>query len=85
MLLGRKDVEVNAKSNCGKTALMWTSYHKEYDLELTVRLMLDRKDIDVDAKDNDGNTALMHAIHKKRDKIANEIRPFVLFFFVSLV
>jgi ankyrin repeat protein len=56
LLLAREDVEVNAKDNEAKTALIWAC---QYGREGVVKLILAREDVVVNAKDNEAKTALM--------------------------
>ena len=48
LLLGRDDIDVNSRSNSGRTPLSWAA---ERGREAVVRLLLDRGDVDVNSKD----------------------------------
>jgi ankyrin repeat protein len=76
LLLGRKDLEVNAINQHGNTALIELC-KRDYGQGKLTGALLQRLDIDVNIKNKEGKTALMIAKENQHKGIAKllETRP----------
>ncbi|CCX16305.1 Similar to Ankyrin repeat and KH domain-containing protein R11A8.7; acc. no. Q21920 [Pyronema omphalodes CBS 100304] len=70
LLLGRKELLIDAQEKDGTTALSWACC-KGY--ESIVKLLLERDDIQVNLAENDGWTPLMHACLQGKENIHDSI------------
>ncbi|KAF3483101.1 ankyrin repeat domain-containing protein 44 [Arthroderma uncinatum] len=68
LLLGRKEVDINCKTDTRRTMLMQAAEIGHHE---AVRLLLSREDLDVNAADDRGDTALIIAIFRGFDDIAS--------------
>jgi ankyrin repeat protein len=68
LILGRKDLEINATNQHGNTAFVETC-KRGYEWEELVGSLLERQDIDVNIKNREGKMALMIAKEKGYEKL----------------
>ena len=73
MLLGHKDIDVNARNSYGHTALMWASGYGDANI---VKILLGHKDIDVNAGDSYGYTASYWASKNGHDDVVELLSEF---------
>ena len=66
LLLKTGKVDVDSKSNCGRTPLSWAA---GAGYEAVVRLLIERDDVEADSKDNNGRTPLLWAAWEGREAV----------------
>ena len=69
-LLARTDVQVNARGQYGRTALIGAA---SIGHEAVIKLLLDHKEVEVNAQDEEGNTALIRAAEEDHDTIVKHL------------